>query len=113
MIPPVINFQINQKEKAFFAEVLTGGFRAAALFFAIMIALSKNQQNPQEHVRRLRKISHLIKKMGSRLKRDPKVRELEALYKQKAQSSVVTRLLISFWGQVFGITMQELCQMLN
>jgi len=32
MMPPVSNFQMSQKEDAFFAEVLVGEFRAAALF---------------------------------------------------------------------------------
>ena len=114
MIPSITNFQSNQKEEeVFFAEVLTGEFQAAALFFAIMVALSKNQQSSQYYVRRLRKVSHLIKEMRHRLKQDPRVRELEGGYGQKAQPSVVSRLLISFWAQIFGITVQEVCQMLN
>ena len=48
MKPSNSNFQ---KEDAFFAELLAGQFCAAALFFAIMVALSKNQHSPQGYVR--------------------------------------------------------------
>ncbi len=78
-----------------------------------MVALSKNRQNPQRHVRRLGKISVLIKEMRYRLKRDPRVRELEAGYGQQAEPSVIIRVLISFWARIFGINVQELCQIVN
>lgn len=113
MKPSIDNFQMSQKEEAFFAEVLDGEFRAGALFFAIMVALSKNQQSPQPQERKLRKVTHLIKEMRYRLKRDVRVRELEASYGQEAQPGVVIRLLISFWARVCGISVQELCRMLN
>jgi len=78
-----------------------------------MVALSKNQQSPQQHVRKLRKVSQLIKDMRYRLKRDPRVGELEGYYGQEAQPSVVIRLLISFWARIFGISVQELCRILD
>jgi len=113
MMPPVSNFQMSQKEDEFFTEVLVGEFRAAALFFAIMVALSKNRQSPQQHIRQLRKVSHLIKEKRYRLKREARVRELETSYGQQAQPGVVLRLLISFWARIFGISVQELCRILN
>lgn len=78
-----------------------------------MVALSKNQQSPQQHVRKLRKVSQLIKDMRYRLKRDPRVGKLEGYYGQEAQPSVVIRLLISFWARIFGISVQELCRILD
>jgi hypothetical protein len=110
MKPSNSNFR---KEDAFFAELLAGQFRAAALFFAIMVALSKNQHSPQGYVRKLRKVSYLIKEMRHRLKRDPIVGDLEASYGQEAQPGVVSRLLISFWSRIFGIGVKELCRILN
>ena len=107
------NFQVSQKEDAFFKEVLEGEVRGAELFFAIMVGLSKNQQSPQEQVRRLGKITNLVKEMRQRLKRDAIVREMERGYKQKADPSVITRLLISFWGRIYRVTVQELCKILD
>ena len=113
MIPTIANFQDIGPAEAFFGEVLVGEFRGAALFFAIMVGLSKNQQSQQQYVRRVRKVRHLIKEMRYRLKGEPQVKEWAASYGQEAQPSVVSRLLISFWGRVFGITVQEMCRLLN
>lgn len=112
-MPPVVNCPVRLKETAFFAEVLADDFRAAVLFFAIMVALAKNQQSHQYYARRLRKLAHLIKAMRYRLKHDPQIRALEGRYRQALKPSLVTRLLISFWARVLGINVQRLCQILN
>jgi hypothetical protein len=104
---------VTWEREPFFSDVLSGGLRFAGLFFAIMIALNKNKSYRKWRPWLTDNVTKLIKEMRQRLRKEPWIQRLEARYQQEAAPSVVTRVLISFWAPVFGITIQELCCLLN
>ena len=104
---------VTWERAPFFRDVLKGKFRSAELFFAVMVALTKNRHYGQHCPWRIHKLAWLIKEMRYRLERDAWVRGLNTRYQQKPVPSLVTRMLISFWARAFGITVQELCCLLN
>jgi len=112
MMPPA-RPNIKLEREPFFPEILQDGFRPAELFFAIMVALAKNRSYPRSCSWRIRKLIPLIKAMRYRLEQDPWVQSLNARYQHPLVPSLVTRMLISFWARVLGVTNQELCRLLN
>ena len=112
MMPPA-RPNVKLEREPFFLGVLEDGFRPAELFFAIMVALAKNHGYPRSCSWRIRKLTPLIKAMRYHLERDPWVQSLNARYRHPLVPSLVTRMLVSFWARVLGITNQELCRLLN
>jgi hypothetical protein len=55
----------------------------------------------------------LIKAMRYRLHRDARVQDLGTRYRQEPDPPLDVRMLISFWARILGITVQELCRVLN
>jgi len=101
------------EREPFFLDVLGGQFRPAEFFFAIMVALARNERYRRYQSWRIRKLVPLIKEMRYRLQRAPWIQALPDHYRQESVPSLVTRMLISFWARVFGISVQELCDLLN
>ena len=101
------------EREPFFPKVLEGQLRPAELFFAIMVALARNERYRRYQPWRIRKLVPLIREMRCCLRRAPWVQALTDHYRQESVPSLVTRMLISFWAQVFGISVQELCDLLN
>jgi hypothetical protein len=101
------------EREPFFPEVLEGQFWPAELFFAIMVALARNERYRRYQPWRIRKLVPLIREMRYRLWRAAWVQALTNHDRQASVPSSVTRILISFWAQVFGISVQALCALLN
>jgi hypothetical protein len=112
MIPQTEPY-VTCKREPFFSAVLRGDLQPAGLFFAVMVALNRNKSYRQWRPWLINSATKLIKKMRYCLKNDPWIQRLEARYQQEPTPCVVTRVLISFWAAVFGITVQELCQLLS
>jgi len=104
---------VTREQESFFRDVLSGGLRFAGLFFAIMIALNKNKGYRKWRPWLTDNVIKLIKEMRQGLREEPWIQRLEARYQQEAAPAVITRVLISFWAPVFGITIEELCGLLN
>lgn len=97
----------------FFPNVLEDQFQPAELFFAVMVALAKNQRYRRYRTWRIHKLVRVIREMRYRLNREAWVQDLNTRYRQNPFPPLATRMLISFWARVFGITVQELCRLLN
>ena len=110
---PQVKPNVTWRREPFFPDVLEGRFRSAELFFAVTVALAKNKGYHKYQSWRIHKLVQLIKGMRYRLKRDTWVQAHIYRYRQEPVPSLVTRMLISFWARVFGITVQELCRLLN
>jgi hypothetical protein len=110
---PQIGPVVTWEREPFFPEVLEGQFRSAELFFAVMVALAKNQRYRRYRTWRIHKLVRLIREMRYRLNREAWVQDLNTRYRRKPDPSLATRMLISFWARVFGISVRELCRLLN
>ncbi len=110
---PQIDSNVTQEREPFLPDLLEGKLRPAELFFAIMVALAKNKSLRQHFPWQIHKLTQLVKEMRWRLNREPWVQSLRVGYSQEPHPALVTRMLISFWANVFGISVQELCCLLN
>lgn len=105
---------IPQRERTpFFSDVMEGSFRSAELYFAILVTLTRNKSYSHLRPWLIDSLVQLIKAMRCRLRRDPWVQDFRTHYRREPDPSLITRMLISFWARVFGITVQELCHLLN
>jgi hypothetical protein len=110
---PQTELDVTRERESFFSQVLTGNLQPAGLFFATMVALNRNKGYRKWRPWLIDSVTKLIKEMRHHLKGESWIQRLEARYQQELAPSVVTRVLISFWAPVFGITVQELCHLLN
>ncbi len=110
---PQIGPNITRKRESFFSDVLKGNLQPAELYFAILVTLARNKSYSRFQPWRIDNLIGLIKAMRYRLRHDSWVQDFRTRYKREPDPPVVTRMLISFWARVFGITVQELCRVLN
>jgi len=110
---PQIGPNITQEREVFFSDVMEGSFRPAELYFAVLVTLTRNKNYSHLRPWLMDSPVQLIKAMRHRLRRDAWVQDLRAHYRRGPDPPLVTRMLISFWARVFGITVQELCRLLN
>jgi hypothetical protein len=110
---PQIESNITGERESFFSDVLEGAFRPAELHFAILVTLARNKNYSRFQPWRIDNLIGLIKAMRYRLRHDSWVQNSRAHYKRTPDPPLVTRMLISFWARVFGITVQDLCWLLN
>jgi len=110
---PQVEPNITWERELFFSDVMAGDFRPAELYFAVMVALARNKDYSHLRPWLIDSLIQLIKAMRYRLRHDAWVQDLRAHYRRKPDPSLITRMLISFWARVFGITVQELCRLLN
>jgi hypothetical protein len=110
---PQIDSSVTQEREPFLPDLLEGKLRPAELFFAIMVALAKNKSYRQHFPWRIHELAQLVKEMRWRLNRDPWAQSLRASYGHEPHPALVTRMLVSFWANVFGTSVQDLCCLLN
>ena len=112
MIPQIGSNSTRERE-SFFSDVMEEDFHPAELYFAILVTLTRNKNYSRFQPWLIDSLVGLIKAMRCRLHRDIWVQELGTRYKQEPDPPLVVRMLISFWARIFGITVQELCRVLN
>ncbi|MCP4540579.1 MAG: hypothetical protein GY832_25870, partial [Chloroflexi bacterium] len=112
MIPQIGSNSTRERE-SFFSDVMEGDFHPAELYFAILVTLTRNKNYSRFQPWLIDSLVGLIKAMRCHLHRDAWMEELGTRYKQEPDPPLVVRMLISFWARVFGITVQELCRVLN
>lgn len=110
---PQIELNITGERESFFSYVLKGNLRPAELDFAILVTLARNKSYSRFQPWRIDNLIELIKAMRYRLRQDSWAQDFCTRYKREPNPPMVTRMLISFWARVFGITVQELCRVLN
>jgi hypothetical protein len=110
---PQMGVTSRPERRRFFTEVLEGDYRAAELYFAVRVTLSRNKSYSHLQPWRIDSLVQLIKAMRYRLQREAGVQSLCDADRREATPSWVTRKLISFWARLFDITVQGLCRVLN
>lgn len=110
---PEFQPDIQLERESFFAEWLSGPWRPAGFLLAVMVAIAKYRSWGSQGRRRTRSLAQLIRQMRYHLGRDPELRCFLADHPRLSQQEVISRLLISFWAEVLGLTVQDLCQRLE
>lgn len=108
-------FQPNREleRESFFAQWLTGPWRPAGFLFAVMVAIAKYRSWDPSGKWRITSLNQLIRQMRSSLGRDPELRRFLAEHPRLSRKQVISRLLVSFWAEVLGLTVQDLCRRLE
>jgi len=112
MIPESQSYPALDHE-SFFAQWLTGPWRPAGFFFAVMVAIATYRSWGPQGKWRIRNLAKLIRQMRSSLGRDPELRRLLAEHPRLSRKQVISRMLVSFWADVLSLTVQDLCQRLE
>lgn len=110
---PQIGSNITRERESFFSDVLKGNLQPAELYFAVLVTLARNKSYSHFQPWRIDNLIGLIKAMRYRLRHNSWVQDFRTHYRREPDPPLVTRMLISFWARVFGITVQELCRLLN
>ncbi len=97
----------------FFTQWLIGPWQPAGFLFAVMVAIAKYRSWGAAGKWRITSLNQLIRQMRSALSRDPELERFLAKYPRLSQKQVVSRLLVSFWADVLGLTVQDLCRRLE
>jgi hypothetical protein len=77
-----------------------------------MVAIAKYRSWGPAGKWRIRNLNQLIRQMRFSLGRSPELRRFLAEHPRLSRKQVISRLLVSFWADVLGLTVQDLCRRL-
>ncbi len=100
------------QEEAFFKRYLNGDWHPSFLFLAITMKVSKDQRWPKQCTWKVRSLRQVISEMGVRLQREFVLEAYAAQCPGVTKRDLVSRMLISFWSSVFGLSIKDVCQRL-
>lgn len=110
--PDPAELRAESGRESFFAPWLTGPWRPAGFLFAIMVAIATYRSWGPQGKWRITSLTQLIRQMRFSLGRDPELRRFLAEHPRLSRKQVISRLLVSFWAEVLGLTILALCQRL-
>lgn len=100
------------REDAFFTTYLSGDWHPSFLFLSITVKVVKGQRWPKQCTWEVRSLRQVIGEMRVKLRREPLLKTYKARCARISTSSLISRMLISFWAPVFGLSIKDLCQRL-
>lgn len=109
---PEFQSDLESGHESFFASWLSGPWRPVGFLFAILVAIATYRSWGPQGKWRITSLAQLIRQMRFALGRDPELRRFLAEHPRLSRKQVISRMLVSFWADVLGLTVQALCQRL-